>query len=237
MRNSIAGALALTLLAAPSAARAQDHIYNLNNTLSDSKGGPSLANVNGTLGANGFAFASGDGLTLTGVVGSTYSIAMRFRFDNVDGYRRMLDFKNRTSDNGPYVLNGASNFYNITTGPTSPYATQQLGLTIFTRDNTGLFSAYFGGALQYSFLDATTEAVPSANIVRFFQDDLAVPNEASGGLVNYIATWNSALTAQQVAAFTPGAPVTTTPEPASFVLLAAGMLAVGVVRARKRTSS
>ena len=40
-------------LAAASSAGAQDHIYNLNGTLADANGGPSLASLGGTLGATG----------------------------------------------------------------------------------------------------------------------------------------------------------------------------------------
>ena len=52
----------------------------------------------------------------------------------------------------------------------------------------GLFSAYFGGALLYSFLDVGNVAVRSASTVRFFQDGLCVGGEASAGFVNYTAT-------------------------------------------------
>jgi len=224
------------LLLASASASAQDRVYHLNGTLADANGGPSLATLDGSLGASGFTFGFNEGLSLTGVVGSTYTIAMRFRFDEVSAYRRIIDFKDRASDNGPYVLNGAANFFPIITGPTAPYLPNQLGLTIFTRDGAGLFSAYFAGALQYSFLDAGNEGVRSVNTVRFFQDDLSVGGEASAGFVNYIATWNNALTQQQVAAFIPGAPTSTVPEPASFVLVGAGMLVAGLVHRRKRTT-
>ena len=237
MRSSSVTAISLgMLLVASASSQAQDHVYNLNGTLADAFGGPSLSTLGGSLAASGFTFGFNEGLSLTGVVGSTYTIAMRFRFDEVSGYRRIIDFKDRASDNGPYVLSGASNFYPTVTGPTAPYVPNTLGLTIFTRDAAGLFSAYFGGALQYSFLDAGNEGVRSVNTVRFFQDDLSVGNEASAGFVNYIATWNSALTQAQVAAFVPGTPTTTVPEPATFVLLGAGMLMAGLVQRCKRTT-
>jgi len=237
MRHSRLVAVAIgALLSLPATARAQDHIYYLNNVFSDTKGGPSLVPLGGSIGASGFSFAKNDGLSLSLALGSTYTIAMQFRFDNVDGYRRILDFKERASDNGPYALSGASNFYNVATGPTSPYVPNQLGLSVFTRDATGQFSAYVGGVSQYSFLDNTGLGVQSGSTVRFFQDDLAVQNEASAGFVNYIATWNTALTAEQVAAFSPGRPgtlpVTTAPEPATLALLAAGVLSIGALRQR-----
>lgn len=232
MRSSAIAALtAGLLLSASTQSWAQDHIYNLNGTYADANGGPSLAAIGGSLGANGFSFGFNEGLSLTGVFGSEYTVAMRFRFDDVTGYRRIIDFKNRTSDNGPYVLDGAANFYNIATGPTAPYAANQMGLTIFTRSLTGTFSAYFGGSLQYQFADNASDGVPSGSTVNFFQDDLAFANEASAGFVDYIGTWDRALSSREVAAFVPG--VTTAPEPSSILLVGAGMLMVGFVRSRK----
>lgn len=233
MRSSAIAALSFgLLLSATTQSWAQDHIYNLNGTYADANGGPSLAAIGGTLGPNGFSFGFNEGLSLTGVFGSEYTVAMRFRFDDVTGYRRIIDFQNRTSDNGPYVLDGAANFYNIATGPTAPYVANQMGLTILTRTQTGLFTAYFGGALQYQFSDNASDALPSGNTVNFFQDDLAFANEASAGFVDYIGTWDRALSGREVAAFVPG--VTTAPEPSSLLLVGVGLLFAGVARNRKR---
>ncbi|MEO7996302.1 MAG: PEP-CTERM sorting domain-containing protein [Gemmatimonadaceae bacterium] len=235
MRPSAIAALSVgLLLSASTQSWAQDHIYNLNGTYADANGGPSLAAIGGTLGANGFSFGFNEGLSLTGVFGSSYTVAMRFRFDDVTGYRRIIDFQNRTSDNGPYVLDGAANFYNIATGPTAPYAPNQMGLTILTRTQTGLFTAYFGGAMQYQFADNLSDGVPAGNTVNFFQDDLAFANEASAGFVDYIGTWDRALSSREVAAFVPGGPVTTTPEPSSMLLVGVGILFAGIARNRKR---
>lgn len=235
MRSKNIALMALGLLLSGSTRlTAQDHIYNLNGTLADANGGPSLTSLGGTLGATGFTFGADQGLSLSGVLGSTYTVAMRFSFANVDGYRRIIDFLNRTSDTGPYVLNGASNFYNIVTGPTAPYAPNQIGLTVFTRTAGGSFTAYFGGVSQYQFTDNTNLAVPSTNTVSFFQDDVAVGGEASAGFVNYISTWNRALSAQEVAAFVPGTPTTVAPEPSSLLLVGVGLLCAGFVRNRKR---
>ncbi len=238
MRSKAITALSFgLLLSATTQLRAQDHVYNLNATLADANGGPALASLGGTLSASGFTFGANQGLSLTGVFGPMYTVAMRFSFANVDGYRRMIDFQNRASDTGPYVLNGASNFYNVSTGSTSPYTPDQLGLTIFTRTAGGLFSAYFDGALQYQFLDGANLAAPSTNTVSFFQDDVSVGGEASAGFVNYIATWDQALSEQEVAAFVPGRAVTTVPEPSSLLLVGAGLLFASVARTRKRRTA
>ena len=90
MRSSSVTAISLgMLLVASASSQAQDHVYNLNGTLADAFGGPSLSTLGGSLAASGFTFGFNEGLSLTGVVGSTYTIAMRFRFDEVSGYRRI----------------------------------------------------------------------------------------------------------------------------------------------------
>lgn len=157
---------------------------------------------------------------------------MRFRFDDITGFRRIVDFKDRASDTGPYVLSGNANFYNIMTGVNPIYAQNQLALSLFTRDASGTFSAYVGGVLQYTLSDVGNLATVAVNTVRFFQDDTAVGGEASAGLVNYIATWNRALTAEQVRLFDPTGGNTIVPEPATFALFAAGLLCVAAAKRR-----
>nr|MDQ2730879.1 hypothetical protein [Armatimonadota bacterium] len=91
--------------------------YRFDNTLASSvKGAPALVN----LGENTFStetvngqphpvlrFAEGNGLSLaptTGVIPSdTYSIIVLFRFATTTGYRRIIDFKNATMDQGLYT--------------------------------------------------------------------------------------------------------------------------------------
>ena len=100
----------LTVVA--SSARANTFFYFLdNNTLADANGGPSPVSYGGTL-SNGYTFGVQQGLSLSGTgIFDVYSIDIHFYFDNVsasfDGYQRILDFKNRTSDSGLYSLNGS----------------------------------------------------------------------------------------------------------------------------------
>lgn len=221
-----------TLLVAPTIAlQAQQHIYNLNNSYADVYGGPSLSPIGGVLSSGGFTFGFNEGLSLTGVVGSTYTIAIRSSFDDLAGWRRIIEYQSRTSDNGVYSFDGQANFYPYQLGANTVYTPGQLALSIFTRDATGLFSAYVNGAFQYSFLDTNGDGlVDAGNTINFFQDDLAVPNEASSGYVNYIATWDYAISARDAGSFQPGV----VPEPASVALVAVGLLGVlAAVRRRK----
>ena len=94
------------------------HDYQLNGTLADALGGPALVAAGGTLGANNYSFAANQGLSLSNGLPSSngnYSIAMTFQFASTNGYTKIIDFKDRSSDNGLYNFNGRLNFYNYVT--------------------------------------------------------------------------------------------------------------------------
>ena len=126
--------------------------YRFQGTLTSSvAGAPALTNFGA---GNGFAtesinggsqpvltFPQGGGVSLptvnTIVPGNTYSLAMFVRLVDVSGYRKYVDFKNRTSDNGVYVLDGALNFYNFATGTTAPIAANVLNFFLDDSVTTG----------------------------------------------------------------------------------------------------
>ena len=72
----------------------------------------------------GYYFAINKGLSLSGTGAfDVYSIDIHFYFDNVsasfNGYQRILDFQNRTSDPGLYSHNGSLQLF-PTTGSGDP---------------------------------------------------------------------------------------------------------------------
>ena len=109
--------LLLVSLLAPSVAFAQvvvggptpTHVYSFDTDLSDSAGSIALQSLGGTVTNGAYAFAGNQGLLLLdpAINASTYTIEAWFKFDAVSGYRRILDFRNRTSDTGLYNLNGS----------------------------------------------------------------------------------------------------------------------------------
>ena len=60
-------------------------------------------------------FPEGNGVSLSptsGVINSdAYTIELLFRFDRIDGYRKIIDLKDGSDDSGLYTLDGRLTFY------------------------------------------------------------------------------------------------------------------------------
>ncbi len=153
------------------------------------------------------SFPQGNGLQLsptTGVVSNgTYTIVVLFEFDSVDGYRRIVDFKNGTSDNGLYVRNGNLEFYPRAVGTGTPIAANTYVQVVLTRNSSGTVVGYVDGSQQFSFSDTSNDAVIDANnALRFFRDNESNGDttEHSAGSVARIRLYGGALTASEVGA-------------------------------------
>jgi len=206
------------------------HLYELNGSFADALGGPALNPLGGSLGASSYSFAANQGLSLDNAVGSSvYTIDTSFALDQTNGYRRLLDFKNALSDTGLYNLSTALNFYNVATGGNGAFADGQTVRLTVSRDAAGNFSGYINGVLQISFNDTAGLAQFSGpnQVARFFVDDNAVGGEASAGSVDYIAIYDTALSAAEIANLHPAVP-----EPQSYALLLSGLAALAWVKRR-----
>jgi hypothetical protein len=224
--------LAATFIA--SAAQAQTHVYYLNGTYADANGGPSLVPDGGALTAAGYLFGMNQGLGLTGALASNYSLVFRASLDQVDGFRKMVDYRDRSTDLGYYTLNTSAYLYNVANGLPGAYAPGVLAVTVLTRDaGTSMFTAYVNGVSQFTVNDGDIASAALSPLLRFFEDDFNTSQrEASAGFVNYIATYDRVLTASEVANLQIGTNVV--PEPASLTLMVTGLAGVLVAARRRR---
>lgn len=94
----------------------------------------------GMIGRAVLSFARGSGLSLsptTGVIeGTEYTIEILFRFDRLDGYRKIIDFKDGSNDDGLYVLDGCLNFYPRRPRSSIPIEADSYVQVVLTRDSS-----------------------------------------------------------------------------------------------------
>jgi hypothetical protein len=215
------------MLAISSAAGASDHLYNLNGTLADSLGGPALVDHGGVLGATSYSFGPNQGLTMNVALGGVYTIDMVMTFDTHSGWQKIVDFSSLGSDIGMYTEGAQWNFFNVGGYTATPPDGAPARLTL-TRDASELLTIYVNGSAIGSFVDSSGKADFGANPANFFIDDFATgQREAAAGNVDYIATFDRALTADEVKAG-----VSPVPEPSGSLMLGAGLGLLALLRRR-----
>lgn len=204
------------------------HDFQLNETLADSlPTGAVLVSHGGTVGATEYSFGEGQGLSLSDpdIDGETYSVEMRFRFDETSGFRRILEFKDLAADTGLYNLSGALNFFSEDTGADIVFTPDAYVTVLLTRDGTTKqVIGYVNGVEQISFVDTTDLAVFDAadRIMQFFRDDNQISGEESAGAVDFIRIFDTVETPAAV------------PEPASLALVGTAGLAFALRSIRRR---
>src|SRR5947207_7341058 len=229
----------VVVCAAPYHAQTLKADYQFQNTRNSSVGGSSLTDT----GSNTFQtdvvdgasrttlrFPFNNGLRLSSATGqipaNSYTIVMLFKVDSVAGFVRLVDFKNRTSDNGLYIDNG--HLENCTS--CTNFAANTYVQVVYTRTSGGTFAGYVNGALQGQGPDSGNDLViDGSNILNFFQDDLAAGNEASAGNVARIRLYDAPMTPAQVAALDRLA------GPLNFVVTNTNDTGAGSFRDRKST--
>jgi len=189
--------------------------YQFNGDLNSSvPGAPPATNLTGSGGPNSFAQDAVDGYTRTtlrfpfnsgvsvstaGVIpNNSFTIVFLFKLDAVTGFRRIIDFKNGTSDDGGYIQDGRIEDEPITNAQIEPSTYIQVAVV---RDASGNVRVYRDGFLKFTLNPNDDGSLISPdNILRFFQDDLVSCCEASAGNVARIRLYDIPLTTPQIQA-------------------------------------
>jgi len=126
------------------------------------------------------------------IASGSYTIELYFTMKALNSWKRVIDFKSRTSDHGCYVYNGQLNFYNIATSSNAPFEADTYSHYVITRDAATKHVMMYGDGNKFiQFTDNGDDAVYDAHKkLRFFQDDLVVANEASAGSVALLRIYN-----------------------------------------------
>lgn len=133
----------------------------------------------------------------------TYTIVMLFKLDVTSGYKRLIEFKNGTADQGPYAQSGHLNFYPMASGPTIFAAGTYVQVALTRSAASKTVVGYLNGVQQFSFTDTSDYGLIGAgNVLRFFRDNVSggVVGEEASGAVARIRIYNMVLTSTQVAA-------------------------------------
>jgi hypothetical protein len=177
------------------------HDYELNGSFADELGGPALTPAGGTLDSTGYTFAAGQGPSISNAIDAdTYSLEVMFRIDDTGGFKKLIDFKNRQSDNGLYNYFTGLILYPPAGGPSGAILAGQMTPLVITRDGaTNQVIAYVNGVQQFAFQDVTHEASFNGanNIIHLLRNDIFFSEDPSGFL-DYVRIFNCALTPQEV---------------------------------------
>ncbi len=166
----------------------------------------------------------------------TYTIELIFEIENVNGFRKLIDFESRNNDSGVYVSSGQQSLYSDVASGNTPLrpggsATADVFTQLFVTVDDGVVTLYQDGA-SLVFLDQTESddnfILPDGQDLTFFLDD-GNGGEFSSGSVAKIALYDAALTAQDVAELA-ASPFTPIPEPTSVAALAG----LGLLSLRRR---
>ena len=131
---------------------------------------------------------------------NVYTIELLFRFDRVDGFRKLVDFKDGSVDDGLYVLDGCLNFVPRNERASTGLERHSYVQVVLTRDSSERVVGYVDAVRQFAFHDAAGLAEIAPGTLRFFADDSRTRVQYSNGAVTQIRLYDRALTAGEIAA-------------------------------------
>ena len=147
-------------------------------------------------------FPDGNGLQLVEadqvIPRNRYTIVVKFRFDEVLEYARVIDFSRALSDHGPYVLTGRFAFFPFALDAPETIEADEWVNVVLTRSRAGRIRGYVDAQQVFDFTDTTAGKINSLNTLRFFRDN--DNREETSGAVSRIRLYDNGMTPAQVAA-------------------------------------
>lgn len=136
------------------------------------------------------------GFELKGV----YSLVLFLRLENINGYRKLIDYNNLAGDPGVYVKDAQLNLYPIDIHPSATWQTNKYTQLVMTRDATSQVKLYQDGVLLIDANDGSNvTSLNSTDSLHFMLDDAASSGvENSAGAVARIMVFDEVLNQQQI---------------------------------------
>jgi hypothetical protein len=247
-------ALVFALVSLPASVAAQSgtptptHVYRVDGSLADERGGPSLVALGGTVGPTSYTFGVGQGLTLTGALNPrVYSLELMFRYQTVSGSRQVVDFTDVQDSRGLRISDARVHLNGTDVDAPVVFQANQPTHFVIARDANDVFTAYVNGVVARSFVDNVGAGVFSApgQLAALFTNN-PVFGPSSAGELFWARTYDVALTREQVLARlqagddalpgNPLPPTSTVPEPSTWALLGTGLLALAGTARRRRAA-
>jgi hypothetical protein len=200
-------------VAIDAASPAPQHRYGLDGNFDDDHGGLALTPANGVgvFKPAGYEFIANRGLVLPGGMPvRVYTIAITLAFDELTGWRKVVDFKQGAIDEGLYAHDRLFSFVESANPEIDIEAADKDKLdssvpftAAITRDDNAMMVGYINGRMQWSLTDSAgvgTFTAQNGRAMFAVDDDIQGGAESSGGVLREIRIWDTALTAAQVGA-------------------------------------
>ena len=131
-----------------------------------------------------------------GFLSKSFTVEIYFKLDELDSWKRVLDFKNRKSDYGSYIYDGKLNFYDFAIGEKAPVKAGRWVHYVYSRDfETKIIKMYINGQSKLEFKDPGSEGILDQDqVLNLFQDDLIANHEASSGSIALIRLYDRVMT-------------------------------------------
>lgn len=131
-----------------------------------------------------------------GFLNKSFTVEIYFKLNELDSWKRVLDFKNRKSDYGSYIYDGKLNFYDFALSEKAPVRANQYVHYVYSRDfETKMIKMYINGLSKVEFKDPGTEGMLDADqVLNLFQDDLIANHESSAGTIALIRLYDRVMT-------------------------------------------